>query len=312
MKFVLSRLLIVLPTLFGVITLIFILIRLIPGDPAMAILGEHANREMVEQLRHELGLDKSIYIQYFDFLGNLIKLDFGRSLKTQAPVIEEISRQFPYTVDLVVASVMLSILFGIPMGTVSAVYRERWLDHITRPISMGLVSTPVFYVGLLLLILFSYKLELFPLIGGGDYSNLSSRLYHLVLPAISLSTIQTGVVIRTTRSCLLEVLGQDYIRTARAKGIREYEVILVHGLKNALIPVATVIGLNTGRLLGGAVLTETVFSRPGMGKLLVDSILSHDYPQTEAAVIVFAIGVILVNLITDIVYLTLDPRIRQI
>ncbi len=309
-KYLIKTLLTVVPTLFGVVTIVFFLIHLTPGDPALAILGPHATAEAVQELRKSLGLDQPLYIQYFGFLGRLIQGDLGRSLVTQQPVLWETLQPFPYTIHLAVAGILISIVLGVPVGVVSAVRRNSFLDYFMRAASISGISVPVFFLAILLLWIFSFQLRWFPIIGVGDTSSWRSLLYHLVLPASAIGVSMAVLIMRLTRSCMLEVLSQDYVRTARAKGLSEKSVIIVHALKNALLPIVTVIGLYMGQLLGGAILTETVFARQGVGKLLMDAIFARDYPQVQGTVLIFAVAVILVNVLVDILYRIIDPRIR--
>lgn len=309
-RYLLKTIMWIIPTLFGVVTIVFFLIHLTPGDPALAILGSHATAEAIQELRKSLGLDQPLYLQYLRFLGNLLKGDLGRSLVTEQPVLLETLRPFPYTIHLALAGVVISLLVGIPVGVISAVRRNTFLDYSMRAASISGVSIPVFFLAIILLWIFSYHLKWFPIIGVGDTSSWWSLLYHLVLPATTIGISMAVLIMRLTRSCMLEVLGQDYVRTARAKGLAEKSVIMVHALKNALLPIVTVVGLYMGQLLGGAILTETVYARQGVGKLLMDAILARDYPQVQGTVLIFASAVIFVNVIVDILYRFLDPRIK--
>lgn len=300
----------VIPTLFGVVTIVFFLIHLTPGDPALAILGPHATAEAVQELRISLGLNQPLYVQYFGFLGRLLQGDLGRSLVTQQPVLLEALQPFPYTLELAIAGVFLSIVLGVPIGLISAVRRNTFGDYFMRAASISGISVPVFFLATILLWIFSYLLGWFPIIGVGDTSSWRSLLYHLVLPSVTLGLSMAVLIMRLTRSCMLEVLSLDYMRTARAKGLSETSVIIVHALKNALLPIVTIVGLNVGQLLGGAILIETVFARQGVGKLLMDAIFARDYPQVQGTVLIFAIAVIFVNVMVDILYRLIDPRIR--
>ena len=309
-RYLLKTLLTIIPTLFGVVTIVFFLIHLTPGDPALAILGPHATAEAIRELRISLGLNQPLYVQYFGFLGRLLQGDLGRSLVTQQPVLLEALQPFPYTLQLAIAGVFLSIVLGVPIGVISAVRRNTFLDYFMRTASISGISVPVFFLAIILLWIFSYKLGWFPVIGAGDSSSWRSLLYHLVLPSFTIGIAMAVLIMRLTRSCMLEVLGQDYMRTARAKGLSERSVIIVHALKNALLPIITIIGLNIGQLLGGAILIETVFARQGVGKLLMDAMFARDYPQVQGTVLIFAIAVIFVNVLVDIIYRFIDPRIR--
>ncbi len=309
-RYLVRTLISTIPTLLGVVTAVFLLIHLAPGDPALAILGPYATADSVQELRKTLGLDQPLYLQYLRFLGNLLRGDMGRSLVTEQPVLLEILRPLPYTIHLALSGVLISLILGIPVGVISAVRRNTFLDYFMRATSIAGISIPVFLLAIILVWIFSYHLRWFPIIGAGDSSSWGSIAYHLVLPASTIGISMAVLIMRLTRSCMLEVLGQDFVRTARAKGLAEQAVILIHALKNAILPIVTVVGLSMGQLLGGAILTETVFARQGVGKLLVDSIFARDYPQVQGTVLVFACAVIFVNVIVDIIYRFLDPRIK--
>lgn len=300
----------IIPTLWGVATIVFFLIHLTPGDPALAILGPHATAESVTELRHNLGLDQPLHVQYVKFMGRLLQGDLGRSLVTEQPVLLETLRPFPYTVQLAVAGIVIALLLGIPVGIISAVRRNTLLDYVARTTSISGISVPVFFLAIVFLWIFSAELGWFPMIGVGDTSSSTSLLHHLVLPAMTIGISMAVLIMRLTRSSMLEVLSQDYVRTARAKGLAEGPVVMVHALKNALLPIVTVVGLYMGQLLGGAILTETVFARQGVGKLLMDAITARDYPQVQGTVLIFAAAVILVNLVVDAIYKLVDPRIN--
>lgn len=309
-RYLIKTLLAVIPTLFGVVTVVFLLIHLTPGDPVLAILGPYATADSINELRRSLGLDLPLYVQYGRFIGSLMRGDLGRSLVTNQPVLLEVLRPFPYTLQLAFSGIFLAIILGIPIGIISAIRRNTFLDYFVRGASISGISVPAFFLAIILLLIFSYKLGWLPIIGAGDPSSWRSLLSHLVLPASTLGISMSVVTMRLTRSCMLEVLSQDYIRTARAKGLAEKTVILVHALKNALLPVVTVVGIQIGHLLGGAIVVETVFARQGVGKLLMDAIVARDYPQVQATVLLFGFSVIIINLIVDITYRFLDPRIK--
>ncbi len=310
LKYLFRTLISAVPTLFGVITCVFLIVRLVPGDPAVLILGENAPQEQIRVLRQELGLDRPIHIQYVRYLTQIVRGEFGVSLRTERKVIKEILDVFPYTVELTIVATLISVLIGVPIGVISAKRRNTAIDYFTMTFAMVGVSMPVFWIGVLLILSFSLHLGWFPAIGGGEAGSFLSRMYHLILPSASLGAAASAITARMTRTSLLEILQQDYIRTARAKGLREFKVVGKHALRNALIPVITVIGLNMGRLLGGAIVTEMVFTRPGMGKLLVDAIYARDYPQVQGIIAVFAIMVILINLLVDLSYSMVDPRVE--
>lgn len=309
-KYLIKTLLTITPTLFGVVTIVFLLIHISPGDPALTILGPYATSESVQELRKSLGLDQPLYTQYLKYVGGLLRGDMGKSIVTDQPVLLETLRPLPYTIQLALSGVLISIILGIPIGVISAVRRNTFLDYLIRASSISGISVPVFFLAILFLYFFSYKLGWFPTIGVGDTSNWLSLVYHLVLPALTIGITMAVLIMRLTRSCMLEVLSQDYIRTARAKGLTEKRVILTHALTNALLPIVTVVGISIGQLLGGAILTEMVFARQGVGKLLMDAILSRDYPQVQGTVLIFACAVIFVNVIVDFIYRFLDPRIK--
>lgn len=309
-RYLIKTSLAVIPTLLGVVTVVFLLIHLTPGDPVLAILGPYATADSINELRKNLGLDLPLYVQYAKFIGSLLRGDLGRSLVTNQPVLLEVLRPFPYTLQLALSGIFLAIILGIPIGIMSAIRRNTILDYLLRGASISGISIPSFFLAIILLLIFSFKLGWFPIIGAGDISSWRSLLMHLVLPACTLGISYSVVIMRLTRSCMLEVLGQDYIRTARAKGLSEKAVILVHALKNALLPVVTVVGISMGHLLGGAIVVESVFARQGVGKLLMDAILARDYPQVQGTVLIFGCAVIFVNVLVDISYRFLDPRIK--
>ncbi len=301
--YIVRRVLLVVPTLLGVSFAVFAMVRLIPGDPALAMAGPHATPEYVRQVRLDLGLDEPLHVQYGRFMAGLVRGDLGRSSRPRRPVAAELWDRFPNTVELTLASMFVATLFGVPAGIISATKRYSIFDSVTMLIALLGVSMPVFWLGLMLMLLFSVTLGWLPSVGRGT-------LLHLVLPAVTLGASSMAFVARITRSSMLEVLRQDYVTTARAKGLREGWVIYRHALKNALIPVVTVMGLQLGILLGGAVLTETVFAWPGVGRLMVDSIGARDYAVVQGTVLLLAVAFVLVNLLVDLTYGFLDPRIK--
>lgn len=292
------------PVILGVTFLVFTIMYFTPGDPAQIILGETAPQESVDKLRTEMGLDDPFFVQYFNFVKNAVKGDFGISYKTKKPVFDEIFARFPATLKLTVAGLVIAVIIGIPIGIISATKQYSITDNITMIFALLGVSMPNFWLGLMLILLFSVNLGWLP--SGGDRSFTS-----LILPAITLGTGVMAIITRMTRSSMLEVVRQDYIRTARAKGVSERKVINKHALKNALIPIVTIVGLQFGSLLGGAVLTETVFTWPGIGRFMVDAIKNRDTPSVLAAVIFMSVAFSLVNLFIDILYAYLDPRIKS-
>lgn len=277
--------------------------RLLPGDPARVIAGLLASPEDVERVRHEMGLDQPIWVQYLDFLGSLIHLNLGRSAHTNAPVLEEIGSRLPYTVELAVIALVIAVTAGVLAGIVAAIRRNTVLDLLISGLSVFGVSMPVYWLGLMLIIVFAIELHLFPAAGADEPTS-------IIMPAVTLALFSVGLIARMTRSSMLEVLGQDYVRTARAKGAPFRLVIFRHALRNALLPVITVIGLQFGALLGGAVVTETVFAWPGVGRLLVDSIFFRDYPVVQGLVLMFGTTFVVINLLVDVLYAYVDPRIH--
>ena len=300
--FILRRLLYIIPVIIGVSVCVFLIIHMMPGDPARIMAGIDASADDVRQVRHSLRLDEPLYLQYFHFVGRAAVGDFGVSFRTRRPVMEEIGSRYVNTLLLGTASILVAVLFGGITGIISAVRKYSVFDNLSLLISLAGVSMPTFYLGLLLMLFFSVKLGWFPLAGKESWAN-------LVLPAVTLGTPSAAVISRMVRSSLVEVLDQDYIRTARAKGLQEWVVIGKHGLRNAMINAVTVVGLQIGYLLGGAVVTETVFAWPGIGRLVVQSILARDFPVVQAAVLILAVTFVVVNLLTDLLYGLLDPRI---
>lgn len=332
-KYILKRFLSLFPVLIGITLLVFTLLHLIPGDPAVVLLGERATPEQIESLRQQLGLNQPLPIQYFKFLFNVIRFDFGKSIISGIPIIDEIKTRWPATFELSVAAMLIALILGIPAGIFAAIRKNSWLDNLLMSSSLIGVSLPVYWLGLLLIYLFAVNLQLLPPSGrisveAGfnfqpitgfylldsllrlDINTLQDVLSHLILPAITLGTIPLAIIARITRSAMLEVLSQDYIRTARAKGVPEYFVILKHALKNAFLPISTTIGLQFGTLLGGAILTETIFSWPGIGSWIYEGILARDYPVVQGGVIFVSVTFVLINLLVDLSYTFLDPRIE--
>ncbi|MEW5934476.1 MAG: nickel ABC transporter permease [Bacillota bacterium] len=297
------RLLLLIPILIGVSVVVFLLVHLIPGDPARVLAGQEATREDIEAIRHRLGLDAPLHLQYFRFAAGLAGGDLGESIRTGRPVVEELRVRWPVTIRLTVCALVVMILLGVPAGIISATRPNSVFDNTSMMAALVGVSMPVFWLGLMLMLLFAYYLRLLPTAG-------STTWKHFVLPALTLGLSSSAILARLTRSSMLEVMGQDFVRTARAKGLAERVVIYKHALRNALIPVVTVVGLEFGSLLGGAVLTETVFTINGMGRYMVLSIGFRDYPVVQGAVLIFALGFVLVNLVVDLTYAVVDPRIR--
>ena len=329
--YVIKRLLQIIPVVLGVTLIAFSLIHLAPGDPVRTMLGQHATQQEIDETRAKYGLDQPLYVQYFIWLGDVLKGDLGRSILSHEQVTTEIASRFPNTIELAIAAMIFAILIGVVAGIISATKQYSVADYSVMGIALFGISMPVFWLGIMLMMIFGVFLGWLP-IGGridlllpfnhitglmvvdsiitGNGAALISVLRHLILPAIALGTIPMAIIARTTRSSMLEILRQDFIRTERAKGLSERKVIYKHAIRNAMVPVVTVIGLNFGLLLSGAILTETVFSWPGVGRLVVDSVYARDYPLVIGCILVFALVFVIVNLITDLLYTYIDPRIH--
>jgi ABC-type dipeptide/oligopeptide/nickel transport system permease component len=299
----------VIPTLLGIATVVFIIVRLAPGNPAEILMGDYATPEGLALLQQKMGLDKPVIYQYGIYIWSLLQGDFGRSFATNRLVLPEIIRHLPYTLELAGVAVILSILIGLPAGIISAVKKDTLFDRVSMVAALFLAAMPLFWLGVLLMLFFSIRLGWFPLIGAGDPTSLNAIKY-LVLPSIALAGTPMAILARLTRSNVLEIIQQDFVKVARAKGLAERRIVLKHILKNAMIPVTTIIGLNMGQLLGGGVVIEMVFARPGLGKLLIDSIHARDYLQVQGTVIVIAALFVLINLLVDLSYSLFDPRVR--
>ncbi len=305
-----NRLILSIPVVFGVLLFGFLLMQLVPGDPAVVRAGPMAPPEVVEEVRKEMGLDKPVLMQFAIYLQNFVAGDLGRSMISNREVLAELGDAVGPTVELMIACLIWSIPLGILMGTVAAVRRGKLMDRFVMAFSVAGVSLPIFFICLLAIQLFGVYWPIFPFIGRGGPLWSADGLMHIVLPALSLGLIFIGPVARMTRSSVLEVLRLDHVRTARAKGLTERQVILRHGLRNALIPVVTLVGLQAGYLLGGAIVTETIFSWPGVGRLAVGAILSSDFPVAQGAILVLALAFIAINLIVDMLYALIDPRVQ--
>jgi peptide/nickel transport system permease protein/oligopeptide transport system permease protein len=304
LTWILRRILAVVPVLFGVTLAVFSMLFLVPGDPVKMMLAEFVtNPDQVAQMRAQLHLDEPILKQYGRFVTSAARGDLGTSIRSRRPVTTEIGENVASTAQLAVAAMLVAIAVGVPLGLLAALSRNSWLDVASMGTALLGVSMPSFWLGLLLIFVFSLHLAWFPATGGGD-------LAHLILPAITLGTIAAAIIARLTRSSMLEVLGQDYVRTARAKGLGGVSVVARHALKNALIPIITIFGLQFGNLLAGAVIVETVFSRPGLGRLIVGGILSKDFPLVQGTVLFVATIYVLINVLVDVAYAYADPRIR--
>jgi len=302
-NYLIKRLLSIIPVLIGISLLLFFMLRMLPGDPAQVLAGQMATPEEIKNIRSQLGLDRPIHQQYAIYLSHLVRLDLGRSARTQNPVIQEIWARLPNTMLLAMIAIGLACLFGIPAGIISAIRPYSWLDYAITMTALFGISMPVFWLGLMLVVVFSIILQWLPAGGTGGWQ-------HVILPSITLASFVVAFIARMTRSTMLETLSQDFTTTARSKGLTEKIVVVKHALRNALIPIITVVGLQFGMLLGGAVLTETVFAWPGIGRLIVDSILARDYPMIQGVILIFGLLYILVNLIVDMTYAFVDPRIR--
>jgi peptide/nickel transport system permease protein len=302
-RYIAQRLLSLIPILFGVSLIVFGIMKLVPGDPALMAAGVDAHQEDIERVRAYLGLDKPVYIQYIQFLTNAARGDFGISARTRRPVIDEVSQRFPATAELAVAGLLVSMVIGMTAGIISATKQYTVWDNIVMTVALLGVSMPVFWLGLMMMMLFSVELGWLPTTGRGTWQQ-------LIMPSFALGFGSAAIVARQTRSAMLEVLRQDYVQTARAKGLPEKAVILRHALKNAAIPSVTIIGLQFGGMLGGTVITETVFAWPGMGRLIVEAINFRDLQVVQAGILILAAIFVVTNLLVDLLYVYLDPRIK--
>ncbi len=333
LRFIFTRLSLIIPTFFGMTLMAFFLIRMVPGDPIETLAGERGiDAERHALLLKEYGLDRPVIVQYGIYIGKVLQGDLGKSIITQAPVLQEFASLFPATIELALCAILFALLIGIPAGIIAAVKRNSILDHGVMGVSLTGYSMPIFWWGLLLILLFSVQLDLTPVSGriavqyffepvtgfllidsllSGEKGAFMSAASHLILPTIVLGTNPLAVIARMTRSAMLEVMGEDYIRTARAKGLSNIRVVAVHALRNALIPVITVIGLQVGVLFTGAILTETIFSWPGVGKWLIEAISRRDYPVLQGGMLLLGAVVMAVNLLVDLAYGIINPRIRH-
>ena len=303
LHFILTRFASAVFVIIGVSILVFLLIHLVPGDPVEVMLGESAQPADREALRHALGLDLPIHQQLFNYFGNLLQFDLGTSLHSKRPITELLAERLPATIQLAFAGLLVAVIIAFPLGIIAAIRRNTWWDHGAMGVALIGVSMPNFWLGPLLILVFSLWLGWLPVSGHEGWAA-------LILPAITLGTAMAAILSRMIRASLLEVMDEDFIRTARAKGLKERRVVLKHGLSNALLPVITILGLQLGILLGGAVITEIVFSWPGIGQLTIDSINRRDYPVVQACILVIALIYVVVNTLTDVVYALIDPRIR--
>jgi ABC-type dipeptide/oligopeptide/nickel transport system permease component len=302
--FVVRRLLLTIPVLLGVLFVVMLTLDLIPGDPVALMLGEAGNKETVAQFREHLGLDRPLVVRYVRYVGQVLTGDLGRSIQQNRPVVDELADAWPATLQLATAGLLLATVIGVLTGIVSAVWPNSVFDALSRLSSLFGLSMPVFWTGLVLIVVFAFWLPVLPVGGVGSPA-------HLVLPAVTLALPSIAMIARMTRSSVLEVLREDYVRTARAKGVGERLVVVKHALRNAAIPILTLIGLQAGQLMGGAVLTETVFAWPGLGRLMVKAIFARDYVLLQGAVLLFAMAFVVINLIVDVSYGALDPRVSR-
>lgn len=332
-RYAVRRLLLLVPTLFGIVLVVFIALHLIPGDPATTLLGQHATPQAVAAIRERLGLDRPLPVQFFYYLDTLGRLDLGQSVITHTPVLEELGQRLPVTVTLTIFSMIIAVVSGMVLGIVAAVRRSSLADYLSMSVALLGVSMPIFWLALLMILYLAVDLRWFDPSGlasiqyatsvparthfflidsllAGSWAAFWNGVWHLVMPGVALATIPMALIARITRSSLLEVLGNDYVRTAYAKGLPGRVVVWKHALKNAMLPVVTVIGLQFGSLLSGAVITESVFALPGLGRYIVTAIFNRDYPAVQGAVLVFALLFVLLNLAVDLVYTLFDPRIR--
>lgn len=309
-NYAMRRILQSIPILLIVLTLVFIVVRVLPGDPATAALGDYASKDAVNALRAKMGLDVPLWLQYLRFLGDLGRGNLGTSIITGYSVSAQMVKVLPYTLTLTFCAIGLGYLFGLPMGLSAAIRRNSFIDYFNRIFSLLGLSIPAFYLGILLILLFSIKIPLFPVVGGGDFYNLKDNLSHLVLPALTLGLLMTAYITRMSRSSILNILGEDYVRTAHAKGVAENRVLYKHVLRNALIPVVALGGLYAVVLIGSSVMVEIVFSRPGLGTLMVGAIKQRDYTTLQSVMVIYTVIVVLINLLTDLIYGLIDPRIK--
>mgnify|MGYP006271045311 FL=1 len=330
-RFIFRRFLTLIPTVFGISVLVFFMIHLIPGDPAEMMLGERASEESLQELRSQLGLDQPLYVQYGLFLSRLVRGDLGRAMRTNEKITVEIAERFPATAELSLAAILIATVFGMLAGIISATKQYSIFDYVSMIASLIGVSMPIFWLGLVLMIIFSLNLGWLPLSGRlsydvtlesithlyvvdsiltGNWTAFKDAVWHLIMPAFTLSTIPMAIIARITRSSMLEVLRQDYIRTAKAKGLSPLVVYFKHGLKNALIPVITVIGLQFGILMGGAILTETIFAWPGIGSWILNAVYARDFNAVQGGTMLVATVFVLINMVVDILYAWVNPRIK--
>jgi len=310
LQFVAKRLLLAIPTLWAVLTLVFVLVRVVPGDPTIVILGDQASPAARAALRERLGLDRPLIVQYGEFMGQIVQGDLGRSLVTNRPITTDVWAVLPFTIELTLAALFIGVVVGVPLGVAAAQRRDGFVDWFARLFSLAGLSFPAFVSGILLLIAFAVQLRWFPVISTANAADPVERIRALVLPAINLGLIMVAYVTRVTRSGMLKALGEDYIRTARAKGMPHATVVWRHALRNVLVPIVTVVGLYLGVLIGNAVVTEIVFNRPGLGKLIVTALNQRDYALLQGLMVVSAFAIVVANILTDLTYGLVDPRVK--
>lgn len=324
LQYALKRILYVIPVALGVLVVIFILLHMMPGDPSSALLGPEATPEAAARIREQLGLDKNIFVQLVLYMKQLLTLDFGNSIIFKQPVIDIIGTAFPATLELAIMGMLVALVIAVPLGILSAVKQNSWLDNISMVLAQIGISMPVFWMGLLMILLFAVQLNWLPSFGRGepmlaaigavfhgDFSVLANSLKKIAMPAFALGFMGAAMISRMIRSTMLEVLDMDYVRTAYAKGTKRFTVIMKHAFRNALLPVITVVALQFGALLGGSIVTETVFSWPGIGKIIIAAILNRDYPLVQASVFLIAIMFVVINLLVDLLYTLINPKINQ-
>ncbi|MCW1842556.1 ABC transporter permease [Prosthecomicrobium hirschii] len=310
LRFVIKRLILAIPTLWAVLTTVFVLVRVVPGDPTIAILGDQASEGARAELRDKLGLSKPILAQYVDFMSQILTGDLGRSLSTNRPIADDVLAVLPYTIELTLAALVVGTVLGVPLGVLAAKNRNGFADWFARIFSLAGVSFPAFVSGILLLLVFAVELRWFPVISTANAADPVERLRALVLPALNLGLLMVAYVTRVTRSGMLKALSEDYVRTARAKGLPYRTVVWRHAFRNVLVPIVTVVGLYLGVLIGNAVLTEIVFNRPGIGKLIVTALNQRDYSLLQGLMVVSAFAIVLANILTDLTYGLVDPRVK--
>jgi ABC-type dipeptide/oligopeptide/nickel transport system permease component len=310
LRYIAQRLILSIPVFLGVVTIVFLVVRVLPGDPAQAALGDYASKEAVNALREKMGLNDPLSVQYVRFLADLLRGDLGKSMITSSPIRDEIAHNLPFTLELTFTAILVGALLGIPIGVYTATNRNRLPDYVGRVLSLAGLSVPAFYLGILLILLFAIELKWLPAIGGGDLSDLKDNVSHLILPALTLGLVMTASVARLSRSAMLNVLSQDYVRTARAKGLKELVVLVRHALRSALIPIVSLTGVWAVGLIGDSVTTEIVFARPGLGKMMVGAMLQRDYTSLQSIMAIYTGFVVIINLTTDLIYGFVDPRIR--